>query len=60
MDDETLLYSFKLTPGVKISEVATIKLKTFVYKYNDDSDFDPETGEYIGTVSYAIDIIRQD
>ncbi|MBN2879097.1 MAG: hypothetical protein JXN65_05635 [Clostridia bacterium] len=60
MDDETLLYSFKLTPGVKIKEVDTIKLMAFVYKYNDESDFDPESGEYIGTVSYAIDIIKQD
>ncbi len=59
MDDETLLYSFKLTPGVQIMEVESIKLMTFVYKYNDDSDFDPETGEYIGTVSYQIDILRK-
>ena len=59
MDEETLLYSFKLTPGVKIKEVETIKLKSFVYKYNDDSDFDPDTGEYIGTVSYEINIIKE-
>ena len=59
MDDETLLYSFKLTPGVQIEEVESIKLMTFVYKYNDDSDFDLETGDYIGTVSYQIDIIRK-
>lgn len=60
MDDETLLYSFKLTPGVNIEEVESIKLKAFVYKYSDDSDFDTETSEYIGTVSYEIDIIRVD
>jgi|GEM_PF-952689 len=60
MNDETMLYSFKLTPGVKIKEVSDIKLKTFAYYYNDESDFDPDTGEYIGIVSYEIDIIRQD
>lgn len=60
MSDETLLYSFKLTPGVKIAEVKDIRLKSFVYKYQDDSDFDPDTGEYIGTISYEIDIKRKE
>ena len=60
MDEKTLLYSFKLTPGVQIKEVESIKLMAFVYKYNDESDFDIETGEYIGTVSYEIDIIRRE
>lgn len=59
MDEDTLLYSFKLTPGVKIKEVETIKLEAFVYRYMDESDFDETTGEYIGTVSYEIDIIRK-
>ncbi|MEX1376876.1 MAG: hypothetical protein AB1Z23_05280 [Eubacteriales bacterium] len=59
IDDETLLYSFKLTPGVKIKEVEKIKLEAFVYKYMDESDFDETTGEYIGTVSYEIDIVRR-
>jgi len=45
---------------VQIKEVESIKLMAFVYKYNDESDFDIETGEYIGTVSYEIDIIRRE
>lgn len=58
MNDETMLYSIKLTAGKQIHEVESIKLMTFAYKYNEDVDFDPETGRYIGTVSYEIDIIN--
>jgi len=54
MKDETLITSFKLTPGKEISQVESITLKNFVYK--DDDDFDPATGIYIGRVSYEIEI----
>lgn len=59
MDENTMLYSFKLTAGSKINEVESIKLMTFAYKYNEGVDFDPETGHYIGTVSYEMDIIEK-
>ncbi len=51
---DTLLTSFKLTAGEKIEEVESILLVAFIYK--DDSFFDPDTGFYIGNVSYEIPI----
>ena len=53
----TLMTSIKLTPGVRIDEVAAIELTAFIYK--DNNDFDVVSGDYIGPVSYTIPVQRK-
>lgn len=53
---ETIMTSIKLTAGQKSSEVESATLTAFVFR--DDSDFDPETGRYIGQTSYTVDVLK--
>ncbi len=55
IDDETVITSFKLTAGSDYEEVSHIRLTAFVYDSVDDFD---ENGEYIGPVSYTIDVVN--
>lgn len=56
MTDETICTSIKLTAGAEIDKVKEISLEAFVYTGSEA--FDPETGSYIGTVSYKFPIKR--
>ena len=56
-NEESICSSIKLTAAEKIGDVNTIKLKAFIYDSN--SDFDSESGEYIGINSYEITINRE-
>ena len=55
IDEETVITSFKLTAGSAYEEVEHIRLTAFVYDSEDDFD---EKGEYIGPVSYTIDVVN--
>lgn len=55
IDDETVITSFKLTAGSDYEQVSHIRLTAFVYDSADDFD---ENGEYIGNVSYTIDVVN--
>lgn len=51
---DTLMTSIKVTAGRRIADVKSAELTVFVFR--DDSDFDGETGAYIGPVSHTISI----
>lgn len=55
INEETIVTSFKLTAGSNVEAVSRIRLTAFVYQ--SEKDFD-ENGEYIGNVSYSIDVIN--
>ena len=55
IDEKTVITSFKLTAGSNYEEVEHIRLTAFVYDSADDFD---ENGEYIGPVSYTIDVVN--
>lgn len=56
MTDKTLMTSIKLHGGAKVGQVKEIWLTNFIY--NGDKDFNSDSGEYIGRVSYMVDIHR--
>ncbi len=55
INEKTVITSFKLTAGSNYEEVSHIRLTAFVYDSEDDFD---ENGEYIGPVSYTIDVVN--
>lgn len=54
--EDVLITSIKFHAGSRYSEVASIGLKAYVYK--GDSEFDADTGEYIGNNSAEISIVK--
>lgn len=58
MKETTLIAKIKLHGGKRVSDVSSIRLAAYVYRNN--SDFDPDTGEYIGNVSVEVPIVRPD
>jgi hypothetical protein len=55
--EKVLITSIKFHAGSKYSEVASIGVTAYTYK--NDSEFDPQTGEYNGLLSYHILITRE-
>ena len=54
--DSSLMTSIKLTAAEKIDDVSEIKLTAFIY--DNQNDFNQETGEYTGQNYYQISILR--